>query len=147
LDSSDQGTAVHIYDGMAMKQASAAPQAQASAAPQSQEAGTQATESIAAPASTAGASHRLDGTFTRRHGRFLHVDADFGFRETAPAAEPAAGGETAGAEPVPAQAVTHYVRMTQSRRLRNDELHYLDHPLFGVLFVVSPYQQDPATTP
>jgi hypothetical protein len=152
LDSSDQGTAVHIYDGMAMKQAGAAPpaptasapQAQADAAPQSQEAGTQAAESISAPAS---APHQLDGTFTLRRGRFLHVDADFGYRETEPATEPAAGSETAGAEPVQSQAVTRYVRMTQSRRIRNDELHYLDHPLFGVLFVVSPYQQDPATTP
>ena len=29
--------------------------------------------------------------------------------------------------------------MTQSRRIHSGELHYLDHPLFGVLFEVTPY--------
>lgn len=156
LDSSDQGTAVHIYDGMSMmKRAGAAPQAPAAAtlqspagaAPEPQETATQAADSVTAPPSTADTAHRLDGTFTLRRGRFLHVDADFGYRESEPAAQPAAGSETAGLEPVQAQAVSRYVRMTQSRRIRNDELHYLDHPLFGVLFAVSPYQQDPANIP
>ena len=26
------------------------------------------------------------------------------------------------------------------RRIKENEIHYLDHPLFGVLFIVSPYQ-------
>ena len=29
--------------------------------------------------------------------------------------------------------------MTTSRRMRPGELHYLDHPLFGVLVLVSRY--------
>ena len=35
-------------------------------------------------------------------------------------------------------------RMVQSRRMRSNELHYLDHPLFGVIVRINRYM--PMTT-
>lgn len=35
-------------------------------------------------------------------------------------------------------------RLAQNRRIRLNELHYFDHPVFGVLLVVSPVQADEA---
>lgn len=36
-------------------------------------------------------------------------------------------------------------RLNQSRRMRSNELHYIDHPLFGILVQITPYKQpDPA---
>jgi len=42
-------------------------------------------------------------------------------------------------------ATTQFVRsatanLSQSRRMRSDELHYIDHPLFGMLVKITPYQ-------
>ncbi len=34
---------------------------------------------------------------------------------------------------------THF-RLTESRRMRSRELHYLDHPLFGILVEIRPYE-------
>ncbi|GEM_PF-2362289 len=33
----------------------------------------------------------------------------------------------------------------QSRRMRSGELHYLDHPLIGILVLVTPYEEDEAS--
>ena len=71
----------------------------------------------------------VDGTVALRRGRFLHTDVDLLY--TKAAAPPAVD---AFASP-PLQA-----RMIDSRRLRNKEVHYLDHPLFGVIITVSPVE-------
>jgi len=34
---------------------------------------------------------------------------------------------------------------SQSRRMRSGELHYLDHPLIGILVLVTPYEEDEET--
>jgi len=141
LDSSDQGTALHIYDGMEAARPGGAAVTGANnetdTAPAQKEAASQ--PEAPQPKATEETPRILNGTFTLRRGRFLHVDVDMAYRKTyVPAGTPPEGGA--------AQPVTRYVRMTQSRRLRSDELHYLDHPLFGVLFVVSNYQEKPADT-
>jgi hypothetical protein len=174
LDSSDQGIPVHIYDGMAPREETpaqdAAPpppgtQPPVAGASQPQIPGNPTVPALPEPAVTANSAsdatppgtstaampateqtappqdaeplHVVDGTFTLRRERFLHADVDLGYRKTdiAPGTPPSGGT----VQPAPL-----YVRMTQSRRLRTDELQYLDHPLFGVLFVVSPYNQKPA---
>jgi hypothetical protein len=144
LDSSDQGTPLHIYDGMDATQANAAPPTQSGPAPQAPQAADGSVPSSQASPNLPAAEnplHVLDGTLTLRRERFLHADVDLGFRKTVmPAPLPADSAET---QPQ-SQPVTYYVRMTQSRRLRNDDLNYLDHPLFGVLLVVSPYSQTAA---
>lgn len=131
VDSSDKGQAVHIFDGMA--------------------AGHPAAEhNDNTPSATTAAPHILDGTFTLREGRFLHVDVDLGYiktvtvdasppaTDTPPTTDAAAGTDTAAAASS-TQTKQLLVRMTQSRRIHSGELHYLDHPLFGVLFEVTPY--------
>lgn len=62
----------------------------------------------------------VDGTVAVRRSRFLHADIDLLLRKTA----------VAGAAPLT-------VRLNGTRRLRSNELHYLDHPLFGVIIRVS----------
>jgi hypothetical protein len=107
-----------------------------------------------APADTAPpaaeAPHILDGTFTLRRGRFLHVDVDLGYTKTVSVEPSTPPNDTTApadsAAPAVPQTTRYYVRMIQSRRIRNDKLNYLDHPLFGVLFQITPYQA-PGTTP
>ncbi len=39
--------------------------------------------------------------------------------------------------------ITHHVyRMQQSRRMRSNETHYLDHPRFGIVVRVTPYESE-----
>lgn len=40
--------------------------------------------------------------------------------------------------------VDRTVALRQSRRMRSNELHYIDHPLMGLLVKVSPYEPEPA---
>ena len=59
----------------------------------------------------------LDGTVSLSRSRFLHLAADLVY------VDPATG--------IPMQ-------LKESRRMRSNELHYLDHPRFGVLVQVTP---------
>lgn len=59
----------------------------------------------------------IDGTIAVRRGRYLHADIDLVYKKDVTA------------------------RLTQSRRLRSKEVHYIDHPLFGVILSVSPIQK------
>ena len=52
----------------------------------------------------------LEGTINLHKKRFLHVTADLVFNS-----------------------FEGSVRLNESRRLKSKELHYLDHPLFGML--------------
>ena len=49
--------------------------------------------------------------------------------------------EEAAVEPMPAEPASPYLfyRMSQKRRVRRDELHYFDHPAFGMLVRMTPY--------
>ena len=108
-----------------------------------QTAPTKAAPAAPEPAET---PHFLDGTFTLRRGRFLHVDVDLGYTKTLSGEPSTPPGDTAApADTAAPQTTSYYVRMVQSRRIRNDKLNYLDHPLFGVLFMVTPYQQPVGT--
>lgn len=70
------------------------------------------------------AAAQVNGTVALRRGRYLHADVDLVFSKKSATA-----------------------RLTQTRRLRNNELHYLDHPLFGVLISVAPLPTPAATPP
>jgi hypothetical protein len=59
----------------------------------------------------------LDGTVKVTLSRYLHVYSDFMF-------------EGAG--------VGQPVRVRDHRRMRSRELHYIDHPLFGILVQITP---------
>lgn len=150
LDSTDQGTPVHIYEDMRPGESDAAAQAQEPVVLPSpiailddgQPAESPSTSPVS-PETSSGqttdiisdhAPHRLDGTFTLRRGRYLHVDVDLAYRGDFPVQETLPDGTGLS------QTISRVVRMTQSRRLRSDEVHYLDHPLFGVIFKISPYE-------
>ena len=128
--------AVHIYDGML----------------------SASTESLAS-----GTLPRLDGTLRLTLARYLHLESDLLWREPRPAGQevdmPAITENTQGAvatnpdsvimaEKAPAdsdqQSGTgnyNLFRLQQSRRMRSSEIHYIDHPMFGIVALITPYEQ------
>ena len=75
----------------------------------------------------------FDGTIRLRRSRFLHLDVDFAYFPEVleqPGLDSPEG--SAGRGRLPAS----YVRLTESRRVKPDELHYFDHPLFGLIVQV-----------
>ena len=92
----------------------------------------------------------VGGTLKLHLARYLHVDADFVYYRPVSADLAAAlrtetvvgagqGAATGGAEAEPVR-IPSVFRLTQSRRMRSRELHYLDHPMFGVIVQVTPYE-------
>ena len=83
------------------------------------------------------------GTVRVHLSRFLHVSLDLAYQE-------AAGPETvAEAQPKDLREVTfaHRYRLTTERQARSGELHYFDHPAFGVLVKITPVPTgNPAST-
>lgn len=69
----------------------------------------------------AGGRSSVDGTVTLIRERFLHLDVDLLLQTSAGNGMPAA------------------FRLNERRRIRSDELHYFDHPRFGVIARVTPY--------
>lgn len=74
-----------------------------------------------ASATGAEAAPALDGLVRVSRNRFLHIDLDLLYR--------------------PDGTATAY-RLQQSRRINSGEVHYFDHPAFGLLVKLTPY--DPA---
>src|SRR3569623_2861125 len=70
------------------------------------------------------AAAQISGTVALRRGRYLHADVDLVISKKSATA-----------------------RQTKTRRLRNNELHYLDHPLFGVLISGAPLPAPAAAAP
>jgi hypothetical protein len=55
--------------------------------------------------------------------------------------EMSAGNEAMPADTADIDLLKYRVfRLQQSRRMRSSEIHYLDHPLFGVIAQVTPYE-------
>ncbi|MBA1148854.1 hypothetical protein H0Z60_17530 [Ectothiorhodospiraceae bacterium WFHF3C12] len=77
---------------------------------------------------------RLYGTLTLFRGRYLHIDADLRYRMRRYQAS-WTEREFQSGPPV-------YV-LTQRRRMRSGELHYLDHPALGLLIKVTPLEAEP----
>lgn len=79
----------------------------------------------------------FDGTILVRSTRFLHVDVDIAyFPESMPGANQETGVDTENQEGI-YHPHADYVRMRESRKIKLNELHYFDHPLFGVILQVS----------
>lgn len=110
---------------------------------------------------------RLEGTLRLILSRYLHIEADLLYREPLEpsSAESRNGADmglptsaTAGNTPAAVvqeqdlfllaeqamqlqpQPQYRVYRMQQSRRMRSNELHYLDHPVFGMAVKVTPYE-------
>ncbi len=101
--------------------------------------------------------HELEGTLALTVGRYLHLRATLWLQEWAhapqPQAEPpdppnfpdSADGDASEAlaqenalAPPAAAPERRYVAIDESRRMRSGEMHYIDHPRFGVLVRVDP---------
>jgi hypothetical protein len=67
--------------------------------------------------------------------RFLHIDVDVSYQPDAGVAAPAGLSRLGEFELAPRYA------LQGERRLRSGELHYFDHPAFGVLVIVKPMPQ------
>jgi hypothetical protein len=71
--------------------------------------------------------------------RFLHVDLDLSYQQST---TPVAADSTALTE----FSLTPRFRLRSERRLRSGELHFFDHPAFGVLLIVKPMPAAPNAT-
>jgi hypothetical protein len=81
------------------------------------------------------------GTLRLSLSRFLHLSVDLEYQTSLlPAAAEPGTDFSALAE----LALQPRYRMIEQRRARSGELHYIDHPLFGLLFLITPA---PAETP
>jgi hypothetical protein len=75
----------------------------------------------AAPYPVNAAGDALDGTITLLRERFLHLDVDLVLQSS--------------------------YSLDERRRVRSGELHYFDHPMFGVIAEVNPYEPPEPATP
>ena len=91
---------------------------------------------------TLNAIAKLDGTISVTVSRYLHLATNLTYNADGLGREPINLSMTA--EPIDSAQPTDlsYMLMQQSRRLRSEELHYLDHPKFGLIVRV-----DPVVTP
>jgi hypothetical protein len=81
-------------------------------------------------------SAEMIGTVTLSRSRFLHLNLDL---EYVPENRPPAQILVAQGGPlVDARLQVPRYRLAESRRLRSGEMHYFDHPAFGVIALVTP---------
>jgi len=89
------------------------------------------------------ASHELVGTVGVTLGRYLHFRTDLFFHGPGLGLEPAgAAMDTAGESllltAAPTTSAAGYMQLSESRRMRSEELHYLDHPKLGLVVRIDP---------
>ncbi len=98
--------------------------------------------------------YEVDGVIKLSSGRYLNVDADLLFHKPMKIISSANVELGVSAENTQATALfvevpnknwqedsaarLHSFRLKESSRLKADELHYIDHPLYGIIIVVSP---------
>jgi hypothetical protein len=97
---------------------------------------------------------KLEGTLRLYRSRYLHIEADLLYYRPDAAPLPLSGPDASG-NGIADQSLTAadvagpeaglarppvLFRMTTQRRMRSRELHYLDHPLFGVIVLATPYE-------
>ena len=85
---------------------------------------------------------RLLGTLRMSRGRFLHADLDVSYLTPQPAAITSAAPGRNGYTDMPRPTV---YRFKEKRRMRRNELHYLDSPGLGALIVARRYNPNGTT--
>ncbi|MFB3105100.1 MAG: CsiV family protein, partial [Pseudomonadales bacterium] len=96
-----------------------------------------------------GNTQQLEGTMAVTLGRYLHFQATLWYREPALGQQPVdipLGGGFLGGSPFSRidrpitlpESNQGYMLLSQSRRLRSNEIHYLDHPKFGIVVRIDP---------
>jgi hypothetical protein len=97
----------------------------------------------------------LDGTLRLYVERYLHLDVDLLYYRPAPEIPAPAAADNTGSDSTPASAPARtptvwrptLFRLHQSRRMRSGELHYFDHPLLGVLALITPFEPPKPESP
>ncbi len=81
----------------------------------------------------------LEGTVRVTGKRYLHVNLDLLLRQLTP---PDLTTEVQSDDVGPTDFAPYYhtYRMVDHRRMRSDRLHYIDHPMLGVLILATPYE-------
>jgi hypothetical protein len=85
--------------------------------------------------------HQLEGVMAVTLGRYLHFQASFSYTEPGMGLEPMGlvlnpdGSGTPARSPAETRPV---MIMNQSRRMRSEEIHYLDHPKLGIIVRIDP---------
>lgn len=106
--------------------------------------------------------YELDGTITVSRSRFLHAQVNLWFTEFAPMRPSRRFGRAnrdvpdvdqamldrypelvAWAEQRDTRAPIHTHLLSQSRRMRSDTVHFIDHPFFGVVIKVTEFTYEP----
>lgn len=80
----------------------------------------------------------LDGTVTVVLQRYLHLYTDLAFRAPETRTQQLEASE--GGEVVEGGSFLRSFPMRDQRRMRSRELHFLDHPRFGLIALVTPYE-------
>ncbi len=86
-------------------------------------------------------AEELDGTVQITRGRYLHVHTDLIFRRRLPnqygiQLPTPASNDTEATGEAPTGDRLYRFELKQTRRMRRDEIHYLDHPLFGMIITI-----------
>jgi len=81
----------------------------------------------------------LEGTIRVSGKRYLHVHLDLLLRRLTPP-DLTSDETTESADPTDLAPRYQAYRMLDHRRMRSNRLHYVDHPLFGVLVLATPYE-------
>lgn len=85
--------------------------------------------------------HELMGSAAVTVGRYLHFQVAFNYTAPELGAAPAVlamNGDDGSQLVNPVLPARGYMTMVQSRRMRSEELHYLDHPKLGVIVRIDP---------
>lgn len=102
----------------------------------------QAISSPARPPSPIYDIEELDGSIQITRGRYLHIDTDLQFYRRLPTSYgvqlPTSTRLDESDSDIKGRSSTRLYRfdLKQTRRMRRDEIHYLDHPLFGMIITI-----------
>ena len=77
--------------------------------------------------------------------RYLHADINLAYTTNipmvAPAVVPALRPENENTKPIESSQPTVYL-LSETRKMRSKEVHYIDHPVIGVILLATPYEGD-----
>ena len=82
--------------------------------------------------------------------RYLHADVNLVYTTniplTPPAIAPANLSDDQEVKPIEIAQPTVYL-LSQTRKMRSNELHYIDHPVIGVILLATPYEEKASKSP
>lgn len=83
----------------------------------------------------------FDGLLSLKRGHYLHLNIDMGFQERVISNTPQStfNDDDFYSEAIETASYSSY-RMKQKRRIRSGEIHYFDHPRFGLIAQVTPIE-------